>query len=34
MKPILDGFFDGIQIAFTIFCIIGVIGIIISLFSC
>jgi len=34
MKPFFDGFFDGMQIAFAIFCILCVIGIFISLFSC
>jgi len=34
MKPIFNGFFDGLQLAFSIFCIICIFGIIISLFSC
>ena len=34
MKPIFDGFFDGIKLAFGIFCIICIIGIFLSLFSC
>ena len=34
MRPIIDGFLDGIKLAFTIFCIICVIGIFLSLFNC
>lgn len=34
MKPIFEGFFDGIQIALAIFCTLCVIGIILNLFSC
>ena len=34
MKPIFDGFFDGLDLAFSIFCGICILAIIISLFSC
>ena len=34
MRPIIDGFLDGIKLAFGIFCALCVIGIFLSLFSC